>query len=117
MLDFDNLTGRRDETLADVARFLGLDAGQFSPLTRHAANAAQGRTKKHHRFDNPSLAMRGVRRLSPALWRRITDNSARRFESRPIVGNEHRRMLLQVLDLEIRALEELMQRSFEHWRH
>ena len=116
LLDFDDLTSRRDETLAVVAAFPRYRRRQFNPSTRHAANVAQGRTKKHHRFDNPSLPLRAVRRLSPTLWRRITDNSARRFESRPIVGNEHRRMLLQLLDLEIRALEELMQRSFEHWR-
>ena len=117
LLDFDDLTRRRQATLEQVAAFIEIDPTGYDPNVRAQANAALVKTKKHHRFDKPSLPMRAVRRFMPGTWARITDNSGRAFRTRPTLSREHRQMVLNLLELEIRALEGLMGRSFDHWFH
>jgi hypothetical protein len=116
LLEFSELTQRRDETLRRIAGFLDIDPAAFDPNVREVANAAAKKTKLHHRFDQPAAPLRLVKRFAPPLWRRITDNSHRAILSRPALDPELEDYIWRALELEIQGLEGLLGRSLDAWR-
>lgn len=117
IIDFDELIHRRADVLRSLAGFLDVDPEGFQDFETVERNRSVGGPgKPHHKFDNPPLPHRLLRRVAPRLWRRITDNSARTFAEKPSMTSEEKRMVLGLLELEIAALEELMGKDLSTWR-
>jgi len=116
ILDFDDLVDDRAALLQSVASFIGVDFDEFSDYGAVHSNAAGSSEILLQRHSNPSLPYRAIRRYLPSLWRRITDNTERTSRPRPVPSEETREMILNVLDADIRALEELMGADLSKWR-
>lgn len=116
VLDFDDLRTRRAEVLARVARHIGIDPAGFPQRTDTHLNASVGGGKVLYKWDNPNLFWRGVRKVAPGVWARLTDNSARAFTSKPELPVAVQQRLLHELAPEIDRMERILDRDLAHWR-
>jgi hypothetical protein len=116
VIDFDDLNRHRKMVLQTISTFLGIGFETFHNYENRHSNASIGGHKRHIRFDNPSLALRALRKFWPSVWNRITDNSRRSFKERPKLTIEYREMIINVLELEINELQKLMNKDLGHWK-
>lgn len=116
LIDFDDFNQNRAAVLNTVADFLQIDPDGFANYNSVKANATSRRRKKHHKWDNPNLFAKAIRKFLPLLWGQITDNSNRTFQDRPILSLEYQRLIIHMLELEINALEKLMDKDLSHWK-
>lgn len=117
LIAFDDLITRREEVLSSVARFLEVDAAGFHGADPVHANRSLGSGgKDHHRFDDPSMPLRLLRTVAPPVYRAFRARSRRTFRTRPALPADLGRSLLELLDLEIGAIEALMEKELSGWR-
>ena len=116
LLDFDDFNHQRRAAMNRVAQFLGVDPSGFGEVETVRSNVSVGGQRPHFKYDNPSLPLRMIRDLLPGLWRRITDNSSRKFQTRPQLSPAHRRAAIRLLEPEIDALARLMKKDLSHWK-
>ena len=71
----------------------------------------------HYKFDPPSLSLplRWVQRFLPPLWNKITDNSKRGFSEKSVLSFELKKMIINMLELEIMEMEKLMRKDLSKW--
>lgn len=116
LIDFDDFNQERTKVLNTVADFLAIDHGGFTNYQSVKANTTRQRRKKHHKWDNPNFLAKATRKFLPPLWKRITDNTHRAFQSKPTLTAEYQRLIIHMLELEITALEKLMDKDLSHWK-
>lgn len=116
LIDFDDLNARRESVVRDVAAFIGVDSTGFQGFEQVHANRSIGRGKRHHRYDEPSLPLRLLRKLAPPLWDRLVRDSGPRFRVRPRLSPSFKRMILDQLELDIRETERLLDKDLRQWR-
>ncbi len=116
ILDFDDLRTHRDKVLQRVAAFLQIDPAGFNTFQEKHLNASVGGGKVLYKWDDPNFFWRGVRKVAPGFWRRLTDNSSRAFSSKPAIAEPVQRDLLLQLEPEIMAMERLLGKDLGHWR-
>lgn len=116
IIDFDDLVRDREQVLEELAGFLGLDPAGFDLANEVHANVSVGSDKRHHKYDEPSLYPRLLRRFAPALWRKKVDNADRRFDAKPLLSKDDQEMIVNMLELEVTAMEQLLDRDLSHWR-
>lgn len=117
IIDFADFTFDQKATILKIEKFLDLqhDASILSAGQNVKANISIGGTKLHHKFNSPSLPLRVVRRFSPFLWSKITDNSSRSFPHKPVLTPELKEMIFRMLELEVRGLEPLINKDLSSW--
>lgn len=115
ILEFDDLLRNRQAVIQDVSTFLSIDPNGYGNYDDVHSNASTATRWTHHKFDNPSLPLRAVRRCFPAMWNRMTDNSKRSFERKPVLDGETKQMILHMLELEVRELQALMNKDLSKW--
>ncbi len=115
IIDFEDFIKKREAVLLQIADFMSIDYSQFANHEKVHTNASLGGGKKHHKYDKPSLPLKVVRKFLPPLWDRMMDNSRRAFARKPELSPEYREMIINMLELEIRALEGLMDKDLSHW--
>jgi hypothetical protein len=115
IIDFDDFIQKRGDVLKDIAGFLKIDFEGFCDYESVHHNVSIGGNKMHHKFDHPTLAMRLVRRYLPPLWRKVTDNSRRRFKQKIEPSLELREMIVNILELEVRELQAVMNKDLSKW--
>lgn len=115
LIDFDDLIQSRQTVLRAISEFLAIDFKKFGDYEKIHSNVSIGGRKKHRKFDNPSLPLRAIRRFLPSAWNRLTDNSKRSFGQRPALTSECKEVIMNMLELEVRALERLMQKDLSGW--
>lgn len=113
---FEDLVRDPCAFVRDVADFVGVDPDGFGPLEAIHSNKSGGEAKPLHRFDRLTLRQRAIRKLAPAVWRRITDNSTRTLAEKPHVSETQRSMIRHLLRAEIDELEEITGRRLDDWR-
>lgn len=115
LLDFDDLIERRTDVLRQVTDFLDIDFAGLTESEPVHANKSANTSGHHHRFRDPGLGLRSMRRLSPRLY----DTYARKRSPSPIEKPElapsFRRALLHMLESDIDQLGGLMGRDLSHW--
>jgi hypothetical protein len=115
IIDFEDFIQKRGDVLRKIAGFLEIDPDGFRNYESVHHNVSVGGNKMHHKFDNPTLAMRLMRRYLPPLWRKVTDNSKRRFKEKIKPDHELREMIINILELEMRELQTLMNKDLSKW--
>ena len=113
---FDDLISRPQEVVEELAPFLGVPVDGFGDVAAVHSNRSIGGGKRHHRYDRASWLLNGIRRLSPWLWRRLSNESGRRFAAKPLLSPPFRRMILHMLESEIDELEILIGSDLSHWK-
>lgn len=116
LLHFEEFVERRDAVLQRVANFLKIDFDQFGTFSDVHANRSVGGGKRHHRYDDPSLPLRVLRKLAPPLWERLIRPPDRKFATRPSLPPPYKRMILNQLELDISELERLLGKNLNSWR-
>lgn len=116
IIDFQDFMNRRRDTLRTVAHFLDIDMAGLGDFEGVHANKSVGGRKQHHRFDNPPMAVSWVRRLLPGIWKRLVGRYSPKVHAPPRLSPTFERMIVNVLELEIRALETLMEKDLGRWR-
>lgn len=116
LLDFADLVANPRATLSTVAGFLGLDVAELEGAEDVHANVSIGGRKQHHRFDRPPLVMRGVRKLLPGTWAAAVAGLSPKPTRKPELPPHLKRMIVNLLDSDIAALERLTDRDFADWR-
>jgi len=115
ILTFDELVESRTKVLNQVSQFLTIDFKPFEDVDNIHSNASLGGNKIHHKFDNPPLVLKAVKKFTPSIWDKITNNSKRKFDKKPRLENETKKMILQMLEVEILQLQKLMNRDLSSW--
>ncbi len=116
ILEFETFIKDKLSTVKDVANFLNIDVNQIPDFTNKKSNVSLAILRKHHKFDSPSFIYKIIRKCCPPLWRIITDNSRRHFTEKPKMSTDLKQTILHMLELEIQALEKLMNKNFDSWR-
>ncbi|WKN41791.1 sulfotransferase family protein [Tunicatimonas pelagia] len=116
IIDFDDFNDNRDKAMRSIAAFLSVDFAGFKDYEKTRSNVSLGGNKKHRRWDKPNLAQKAVRKYLPGVWDQLTRNEDRAFHQRPTLSVATQRMILQMLRLEIDALEKIMNKDLSHWR-
>lgn len=112
---FEDLVSNPGKLLDELAKFLGVAPGQFRKIERVHANNSLDNVMLHHRFKNPALPQRFVRRFLPWIWRLWTDNSKRTFTEKPVPSDVQRRAIIRILLAEIKEIERLTGRNLGSW--
>ncbi|HKK62988.1 MAG TPA: sulfotransferase [Bacteroidales bacterium] len=115
IIDFEDLINNQNETLQKVSDFLLIDSDKFSTSGNVHSNKSVGGNKIHHKFDSPSLYLKIIRKLSPRLWRNITDNADRSFHTKPKLEKVYKEMIIRFLTSEIMELQKLMDKNLNNW--
>lgn len=119
ILNFENLVGDKANTYQQIFAFLGLpttnDILAFAESARSNKSLAESR-KIHHKFDEPSGLLGLIKRRSPRLWRYITDNRARSFREKPVLDQESRALLADILNPEVEQISDLTGFDLGHWQ-
>jgi hypothetical protein len=115
IIDFEDLIHQREVVLEKISKFLSIDARKFRSANQTHFNISIGGKKKHHKFDSPSLPLKLIRKFLPPLWDKITDNSERGFSEKPVLSIEFKKMIINMLELEIRELQKLMKKDLGKW--
>jgi hypothetical protein len=115
IVDFEDLVRSRDAVLQKISKFLAIDFEAFSNYQEVHSNRSIGRTKRHHKLDNPSLLQRAIRKFLPTLWKKLKDNSKRSFGSKPTLTPESEEMIINMLELDVRELQGLMKKDLGAW--
>lgn len=116
IIDFDDLVHDRKKVISELLNFLEIDSSQSDLYSDRQSNVSIGGNKRHHKYDNPSWNLRIVRRLAPTLWNKMTNNSERAFIKKPYLNASNQQMIINMLELEIKALEGLVNKDLSHWR-
>lgn len=118
LLFLEDLRERPSSVIQQLADFLKVDAGGFgrNPAEVQANQSGNG-GRPHHKYDNPGLFLRGLRKLVPPLYERITDNSDRALDEKPSIPQKYDRAIRYMLRSEIDEIEALTGRDLDHWRH
>ena len=115
LIDFEDLVRQKKVALEQISNFLSVDVKQFKDINQTHLNVSVGGHKKHHKFDSLSLPLKAIRKFSPPLWDKITDNSKRSFSGKPTLNPELREMIINMLELEILEMQKLMQKDLGKW--
>ena len=116
IIDFDDLRSDRHTVLHRVAALVGIDPNDFPRAEAKHLNASVGGGKVLARWDDPNLFWRGVKKLAPGLWQRLTDNSARSFTTKPVLSVGLQERLIKELSPEIDAMQGLLGKDLTSWR-
>lgn len=100
VIDFDDLNKKRKSALQTISEFLGVDFEKFQNYENIHANVSVGGYKIHPWFER-------LKKLR---------NSKRVFRERPELPIAYKRMILNMLDLEINELQKLMNKDLSHWK-
>jgi hypothetical protein len=115
ILEFDDLTRDTSELVRRTAEFLGVDGSQFGQYDSIHANASLTQKRKHHKHTNPPWHLKVVKRVAPPLWEKLTDNSDRAFDEKPVLEAEYREVIVRLLKSDIEALEDLIGKDLSPW--
>lgn len=115
ILEFEELVSHRAKALIKVAAFLAVDASALLEVGSVHSNAANTE-RRHYRFDNPPFLLRIVRKLTPRVWQAVVRQFTPVHPAKPELPRPYRQLVVNVLDLEISAMEELMDRDLSGWR-
>lgn len=121
IIEFDDLMKNRPEVLDNLSVYLGVErigfdrAQEQMDKKRSHANVSLGGHKKLYKYDNPGAWLRFLKKRMPSLYERITDNSKRAFSEKPTLNEELQRVIINMLELEIKALEQLIDKDLSHW--
>ena len=116
VLFFDDLVREPTGLVRELSQFLGIDPRGFGDITAIHANRSIGGGKRHHKYDKPGPFLSRVRQYAPSVWGRITDNSSRAFDRKPVLPPAYRRLVLRMLRSEIDELEVLTGRDLTDWK-
>lgn len=116
IIDFDDLIQDKKRVTSELLKFLELESNKFDFDSDMHSNVSVDGNKRHHKYDNPPWNSRIIRRLAPTLWNRMTNNSARAFTTKPYLNTGDQQMVINMLELEVKALEKLINKDLSHWR-
>jgi len=115
IIDFDELAENIQGLMIQVSEFLCIDIELFSDFSSEHRNKSVGRKKIHRKYINPSIPLRVIRKFLPPVWKWITDNSDRAFHKKPDLDIELKKMILNLLKLEIQNMEVIMNKDLSKW--
>ncbi|MCW5906546.1 MAG: sulfotransferase [Chitinophagales bacterium] len=118
LIDFDDFNKNRAAQLEHVAAFLGIDKSLFKNFENVKANESIGGSKVHHKWDNYFRMIKSAGKLFPHPLRQLVFDvffRSRQFDEKPILSEKAKQKIIQDLLPDIRNLELLMNRSYEHW--
>ncbi|MFW5682353.1 MAG: sulfotransferase family protein [Phycisphaeraceae bacterium] len=115
LIDFAEFVADQTGTLAQVSEFIGLPRDHFGEVAPLSANTA-ARGKAPHWLDPPPGPLARLPDRFPRAWYALTRPFHRYPAEKPEVAPAARRAIGDLLEPEIAALEELMQRDFTAWR-
>jgi len=117
IIDFEDLINNRKEMLAEVSLFLGINPDLFDEkvLQLHS-NRTKSNKRIHHRFDPPSsIYMKIVKRYFPYFWNILLKRNTRTINKKPDLDDACREMIIRMIELDIKSLEELTGKNFSKW--
>lgn len=117
ILDFQELITKPTIGIEKISQFLSLDPRGFKDIKTVHSNKSLGGNKWHHKYDRIGAGLGIVRRLKPDLFYKITDNSNRKFITKPKLSNEDKAILRFYLLADIKSLEQLLGKDFSSWKH
>ncbi len=116
ILEFEDFNKEREKNIRKVSEFLSLDFEGFKNYENAHTNETSKWTRVHKKWDNPNLFLRVIRKLTPALWKAITNNTKRTIYDKTQLNEEARKLIWNMLGSEVKELEGIMQRDLSHWR-
>ena len=117
LIDFDELLKNRKQVIFQLSEFLDLDFNLFGDFDNVHANKSIGGYKSDHRFDNPPFPLNLIKKASPNTWKAMTFNRKSYFmKEKPQIAPAYQEMILNVLEWEIKEMENLMGSDFSKWK-
>ncbi|NNC83466.1 MAG: sulfotransferase family 2 domain-containing protein [Flavobacteriales bacterium] len=116
LIEFEDFNQHRGEVLESVAGFLGVDSDGFNDWDAEYDNPSIGGQKPNVAFDQARWWHRVVERISPKLWQRLTDNSSRAFDQKPVFPADTLKHILLELEPDIQFLEKELNKDLHQWR-
>jgi len=126
IIEFDDVNKKRTSTLQTISKFLGVEFDKFQNYENVCSNVSVGDRSykinyKHYKLLYP---LRKFRKFMPTgcfeflmgVLKVITGNSKRSFRERPELTTENKRIIVNMLDLEINELQRLMNKDLSHWK-
>lgn len=122
LLTLEELTANRTITLNKIAQFLNIDEKKFDRIENIHANKSVGETKPDVRVDNfrQSRIINIIKPVVPKYIRQIASNSLyqitkKEFTDRPIMSDCLKKVIWDLLALDINEIEKIMGRELKEW--
>jgi len=116
ILDFDDLKDNTHEVLSKVSAFLGVDTALFDEkmLEKHENKSLDKRVLTN-KFRSRTVPVKIIHKLVPFLRKRFKEKNSRSFSEKPVLTKEQKDMIFNMLELEIREMEKLMDKDLSKW--
>ncbi|NIQ14128.1 MAG: hypothetical protein GTO02_06910 [Candidatus Dadabacteria bacterium] len=115
IIDFEDLIHQRKSVLKKISEFLCINFNGFTDYEKIHENKSVGGHKKHHKYNYPSISLKIIKSLFPTMYKKITDNSKRGFTEKPKLNIKYRRMIKNLLYLDIIELQKLIDKDLGKW--
>lgn len=124
IIDFDDFNHNRTDVLRKISQFLGVDFDKFKNYQNVHRNISIGIQTRHHQFDKIALRLEKLSNVVPTyfvkalmpIWKAATRKPQRLFTEKPKLTNVHKRVIIDMLDLEIDALQKIMNKDISYWK-
>jgi len=116
ILLFDDLLKKPEDVARDVFTFLGLDYFHLpEEIHEFHVNKSVGAIKTHRKYDNPTGLKLFIKNNFPKLWTKIITKTSVIFDEKPYISKELKKMIINLVELDIIAMEKLIERDLSDW--
>lgn len=124
IIDFDDFNKKRESVMRIISKFLNIDFEKFEAYQNLHSNISIGTDTRHYRYDQITLILETISKLLPQRWLRFlmpfwkatTRDQKRTFSEKPVLKKIHKQMIINMLGVEIDALQKLMDKDLNHWK-
>lgn len=116
ILEFNDVVQNTAGTIKEICSFLKIDDSPFTAddFDLHS-NRSVRTVKRHHKFDSPSLPLKVIRKFFPNFWEKIVYNDDRKFTSKPELSSDVKKMIINLVELDIIAIGDLTGKDYSSW--
>ncbi len=116
ILSFEEFIKNQERIVSDVVSFLGIDNNMpdnIEPV--HTNKTYAGRIERPQSKYKGKLFPKLVKKISPAMWRKMYVPTRRHFSEKPVLSEKLQRVIVNMLELEILEMQNLTGMDLSAW--
>ncbi|TKK67985.1 sulfotransferase domain-containing protein [Ilyomonas limi] len=117
ILLFEDFIKNQEAVTKNILSFLGADVSAMPEITDsiHSNKTYEGRMERPHSKYKGKLFPKLIQRISPAVWRKMYVPTNRYFTEKPVLSEDLKRVIINMLELDILAMQDLIGRDLSDW--
>ena len=116
ILSFEDFIQNQDAVTKEALSFLGIDHNSMPDIDSvHTNKTYEGRMERPHSKYKGKLFPKVVKKISPALWRKMYVPTNRYFSEKPVLSEKMQSVIVNMLELDIIEMQNLIGKDLSNW--